>query len=339
MYQALRVSLRSFASCLTTCICISALLVSPALAQVSGTGPSPASDFDVVLNLPGDETIFSVGVSTQINVFSGGAVPNGFFVPNSFSPTGATNIVGEMNIFGGTVGDRLHSFGTELNIIGGTVGDDLSVEFGGVLNISGGTVGDFMFVDGCPSSPALVDISGGTIGNSFFVRASGIVSISGGTIGNNFGVGSSSVLNISGGTIGHGFAARSGSEVNISGSEFSVDGVVLDTLQFGQAVTITDRDVTLSGVLDDGEPFSFDLNSVSSFPNDFFEPGATLTVTLTAPFMLGDCDQNGVVDFADIPSFIGILQSGSFLGQADCNQDTVVDFDDIETFIAILTGS
>ena len=196
-----------------------------------------------------------------------------------------------------------------------------------------------MFVDGCPSSPALVDISGGTIGNSFFVRASGIVSISGGTIGNNFGVGSSSVLNISGGTIGHGFAARSGSEVNISGSEFSVDGVVLDTLQFGQAVTITDRDVTLSGVLDDGEPFSFDLNSVSSFPNDFFEPGATLTVTLTAPFMLGDCDQNGVVDFADIPSFIGILQSGSFLGQADCNQDTVVDFDDIETFIAILTGS
>ena len=339
MYQALRVSLRSFASCLTTCICISALLVSPALAQVSGTGPSPASDFDVILNLPGDETIFSVGVSTQINVFSGGAVPSGFFVPNSFSPTGATNIVGEMNIFGGTVGDDLRSFGTELNIIGGTVGDGFEVEFGGVLNISGGTVGDRMTVNGLGTRPALLDISGGTVGDFFNVRSNSVVSISGGTIGNNFGVGSSSVVNISGGTIGQPFVAQSGSEVNISGSEFSVDGVVLDTLQFGQAVTITDRDVTLSGVLDDGEPFSFDLNSVNSYPNDRFDPDATLTVTLTAPFMLGDCDQNGVVDFADIPSFIGILQSGSFLGQADCNQDTVVDFDDIETFIAILTGS
>jgi len=311
MSQVFRVSPRSFTNCLTTCICISALLVSPALAQVSGTGPSPASDFDVILNLPGDETIFSIGVSTQINVFSGGVVPFFFFVPNSFSPTGATNIVGEMNVFGGTVGDRLHSFGTELNIIGGTVGDDLSVEFGGVLNISGGTVGDDMTVDTVSGTVALVDISGGTIGNSFSVRGDSVVCISGGTIGDSFAASSGSVVNISGGTMGQGVTALSGSEVNISGREFSIDGVALDTLQFGQAVTITDRDVTLSGVLADGEPFSFDLTSVSSFPNDFFDPGATLTVTLTAPFVLGDCNQDGVVDFEDIGPFIMILQSGS----------------------------
>jgi len=34
-----------------------AFLVAPALGQVNGPGPSPASDFDIVLNLPGDEAI------------------------------------------------------------------------------------------------------------------------------------------------------------------------------------------------------------------------------------------------------------------------------------------
>lgn len=187
-------------------------------------------------------------------------MPNFFFSPTGFSPTGALDVHGEMNIYGGTVGDDLHSFGTEVNISGGTVGDDFQIDFGGVFNMSGGTVGDHMSMSGT-NVFALVDISGGTIGDSLSVRSNSVVSISGGAIGNRFIANSGSVVNISGGTMGNNVRAVSGSEVNISGGEFSIDGVVLDTLQFGQAFTVTDRDVTLSGVLDDGEPFSFDLNS------------------------------------------------------------------------------
>ena len=44
------------------------------------------------------------------------------------------------------------------------------------------------------------------------------------------------------------------------------------------------------------------------------------------------------VDFADIPSFIAVLQSGVFQAEADCNCDTLVDFADIPAFIAILQG-
>ena len=60
---------------------------------------------------------------------------------------------------------------------------------------------------------------------------------------------------------------------------------------------------------------------------------------ITPAFILGDCNLDGMVDFADIPAFIAILQAGTFLEQADCNQDGVVDFADIPAFIAILQSS
>ena len=108
------------------------------------------------------------------------------------------------------------------------------------------------------------------------------------------------------------FEAFSGSEVNIRGNSFSIDGTPVNNLQVGQPVTITDRDVVLSGVLTDGETFSFYLNGARDeflvcVGEPLFTPDATLTVTLEAPFVLGDCNQNGVVNFLDIPSFIEIL--------------------------------
>ncbi len=62
-------------------------------------------------------------------------------------------------------------------------------------------------------------------------------------------------------------------------------------------------------------------------------PGAALT-----PFLLGDVDQDGTVDFADIAPFISLLQNGSFLDEADINGDGVVDFSDISPFIDLLTA-
>jgi hypothetical protein len=53
-------------------------------------------------------------------------------------------------------------------------------------------------------------------------------------------------------------------------------------------------------------------------------------------FLLGDANRDGVINFADIPSFISILQSGIYLDEADINGDGVVDFSDIPFFIDIL---
>ena len=54
--------------------------------------------------------------------------------------------------------------------------------------------------------------------------------------------------------------------------------------------------------------------------------------------ILGDCNQDGAVNFLDIAAFISILSDGGFLGQADINADEVVNFLDISPFI-VLIGS
>ena len=52
----------------------------------------------------------------------------------------------------------------------------------------------------------------------------------------------------------------------------------------------------------------------SSLFNDLYHAkpstDATLTVTLVAPIVVGDSNQDGEVTFADIPAFIAILQAG-----------------------------
>ena len=121
MNQALRISLLSLVSCLG----ISALLVSPALAQIFGSGPSPSVLFDVVVNLPGDEAEIPGGPNENI-----GAIP-----------FGGTN---QLNVNdGGTLGDDFFASGTsEVNISGGTVGEGFTTICVSEVNISGGTVGD-----------------------------------------------------------------------------------------------------------------------------------------------------------------------------------------------------
>ena len=56
----------------------------------------------------------------------------------------------------------------------------------------------------------------------------------------------------------------------------------------------------------------------------------------TPMFLLGDVNQDGVIDFGDIPAFIAILQAGDFLDEADINGDGMVDFSDIPLFIELL---
>jgi hypothetical protein len=65
--------------------------------------------------------------------------------------------------------------------------------------------------------------------------------------------------------------------------------------------------------------------------------GNVLEVQLTGTgAMKGDADLSGIVDFADIPAFISVLQSGVFQAESDCDCSGTVDFSDIPAFILIL---
>ena len=61
-------------------------------------------------------------------------------------------------------------------------------------------------------------------------------------------------------------------------------------------------------------------------------------IGLPEPVLLGDTNQDGVVNFLDISPFISILSGAPFLAEADTNEDGVVDFLDINSFIALLSS-
>lgn len=88
--------------------------------------------------------------------------------------------------------------------------------------------------------------------------------------------------------------------MNLFGTQFVLDGTdITDSLSVNVPFTVNDRDVTLSGLLHDGSPFSFDLKrEYVGFSEDYFHPDATLTVTLFSG-LLGDYNGNGIVDAAD----------------------------------------
>ena len=292
-------------------------------------------------------------VSTDISAGTSGlragqslTLQDGGVLGGNFSAIGATlNIEGgvvdgletvgsEVNISGGTV-DGFNAFnGSEVNISGGTVSDIFDAESGSTVNISGGTVGfGFFFAN----SGSEVNISGGTVSGKLGAFSGSVVNISGGTVSGRLDAESGSEVNISGGTVDDVFDAESGSMVNLMGTEFLLDGVLLDSLVAGEAFTINDRDVTLSGLLADGTPFEFDLNSTTNFFEDSFAPDATLTVTLSGA-LLGDVNKDGVVDFLDISPFISLLSTGEFQDEADIDSSGTVDFLDISPFIVLLSS-
>lgn len=220
-----------------------------------------------------------------------------------------------VNISGGEVGSYFQSYSSEVNISGGEISSVLSIHSGSTLNISGGSVDyirsvtstdekntinlyDGAIVDGLTAfagnvinmtggrvdgafrvSSSEVEISGGTI-SSFVVSGKSVVNVTGGTFSNNFSVKYGSVVNISGGNFDGDFSSYSnsispGNTINLFGKEFSIDGVPLEALEVGEAFTISEFNTTLSGLLADGSPFSFEVNS--------FSRNTMLTVTLVVP--------------------------------------------------------
>ena len=124
---------------------------------------------------------------------------------------------------------------------------------------------------------------------------------------------------------------NSGSAHVLSGSDGSVlyklTGELFDS--FGVSVSGV-GDINEDGIDD------FIVGSRSGGAND--GGYAQVYVSQISPFLLGDCNQNGFVDFSDISPFISILSSGGYLAEADTNGDEVVDFADIALFISILSS-
>ena len=131
------------------------------------------------------------------------------------------------------------------------------------------------------------------------------------------------------------------------GREFiSIDPYALSTTPF-------DGETNYKGILGfvlptelvNGDANHVDLASLFQGDGYYLNTNPTISnfvltgVVAVADFLLGDVNQDGVVDFLDLNPFIGILSTASFLQEADCNQDGVVDFLDIAPFIAIQSGS
>jgi hypothetical protein len=185
-----------------------------------------------------------------------------------------------VNIYGGDVGSLSSSVNSVINMLGGIVQGTITAGVAGTVNISGGEVEGRIGVLG-----GVANISGGFVRESLAINNNSSVNISGGTIGGNLTTTSSSgtEVNISGGNVEGFFTIRSKVEFNLFGRYFHLDGIALNELQVGNAFTITDRNVNLSGLLADGTPFSLYLDSTNAAIEDYFSPDATLTVTLVVP--------------------------------------------------------
>ena len=98
--------------------------------------------------------------------------------------------------------------------------------------------------------------------------------------------------------------------------------------------TMSDADLATSGLIATDMMRTKDINSFDFDHLPLIVDFAPNAVTLT----LGDCNQDGIVNFLDISPFISFLSVGEYLAEADVNQDGVVDFLDISPFIALLSS-
>ena len=198
-----------------------------------------------------------------------------------------------VKVTGGEVGDNFEAAGATVYIEDGSVGLAMDALPGSNVFISGGSVGDGLHI----YAGSKVTIAGGSIGIATQVFDGATVVISGGSVGGGFNAEPGSHISISGGAIGEEFSAEEGSIVRLAGTQFVLDGVdISGSLAVNVPLTITQRDVTLAGVLADGSPFSFDLDSVQEGFLGFFDPHAVLSITRVIP---GDFNADANVDAAD----------------------------------------
>ncbi len=262
---------------------------------------SPCKAFAIVgqtYNVPPGPAPSTLASGDILNVFPGGLVAG-----NANLNVGAGSAV---NIQGGTITSEVDSFG-EVNLYSGAINSILISRPGSTLNVHGGALGA-----GSINSSATWNLFGGQIFTPISVQGASVININGAEIGGgismyggtinlskgSLGAGIGPVVdtqfNMTGGTLDH-FQFGNGSVWDLSGGltpghyEVSVlhiraasafiSGVPISA-PLGQEMTITQRNVTLSGVLQDGSPNSLDLTSAFGGIRDFVPVEATVTVTL-----------------------------------------------------------
>ena len=71
---------------------------------------------------------------------------------------------------------------------------------------------------------------------------------------------------------------------------------------------------------------------------DILADQAAILLTASENTILGDVNQDGVVNLLDVAPFVEVLTNGEFQAEADINQDGVVDLLDVAPFVDILSG-
>jgi hypothetical protein len=192
-----------------------------------------------------------------------------------------------IRIYGGAVGGWYASNGSyfgsgsllvgshsSIQIWGGIIGSHTTVYDDGLLEMSGGRALSVSIQAG-----GLAKLVGGSI-DSLRVDPDGFVRMDGGMIGalNLYGGG----LDLYGGSITSHLNAGSGSQVRIHGTRFALDGVdITPQLLGGEPLTISERNVTLTGMYRDGSPFEILLSDKGfGVPRYFFSQQATVSLAL-----------------------------------------------------------
>ena len=122
----------------------------------------------------------------------------------------------------------------------------------------------------------------------------------------------------------------------------SIDGEFQLIVREGDLFTVTLPDG--SGTEDRTISFiEFSQNGMNDtgtlvFSLNFTDGTQGIFTAANSPVLLGDVNQDNVVNFLDISPFITVLSNGEFQAEADINEDGVVNFLDIAPFINLLAS-
>jgi hypothetical protein len=292
------------------------------------------------INFPGDESPLGIRTGQAVNVGAGGTLGlfNGTFNAGRGSTVNVNGgevssaieaVTATLNVYDGIVQQVTALEGTVVNVVGGSVGFGFKAQ-DSRLNLSGGTVGSIELLGDTKLQMTAGEIFGTFATPAVLAQGGTELTVTGGTIGGRFVLAAPlddpAEATISGGLFEDALLIQAGSGLHLIGSEFTLNGVDITGLSFGEAFVVEDRNVTLSATLLDGTPLDLDLNTALVFGMDFIADDAIVSVTLLVP---GDFDLDGNVgleDFAILKDNFGLTPAE--LAQGDANLDRSVDLAD-----------
>jgi len=287
-------------------------------SSVSDNSTGLDSDGGGIRTSSGDITIDRSTISGNQSSDNGGGIST------NFGEVVLRNSTVSGNQTGGSGGGISHEFGELINIINSTITNNQSDGNGGGIHDDSTSSFDEFRIQ---NSIVAGNISVNGIGDDLFYTSGIVSSINNSLIGSNAGTPLQAAL------------VQPDGAGNLVGTDAAPIDPLLGALADNGGPTLTHAllagspaigaggtpSVSIGNTDQRGEPRILDGQiDIGSFE---FSPSA---------FLLGDVNQDGIVDFSDISPFISILQAGGFLDEADVNRDGVVDFADISFFIDLL---